>query len=62
MHVPLPSKPFAEGRKAVITNKFNFDNVDNPFRVHDMTLGSVKLEKHRRWLARKQERKDTIVS
>ena len=44
MHVPLPSKPFAEGRKAVITNKFNFDNVDNPFRVHDMTLGSVKLE------------------
>jgi len=61
-HVPGPQKTFEEGRKAIITNKFNFDDIENPFAVHDLTLGTVKIEKHRQWLAKKQARKETILA
>jgi len=49
-HIPLPSKPFAEGRKAIITNKFNFSDIENPFAKHDMTLETIKMEKHLKYL------------
>lgn len=49
-HSPLPSKPFAEGRKAIITNKFNFSDIENPFAKYDMTLETIKMEKHLKYL------------
>jgi hypothetical protein len=32
----------AVGHRATITSEFNFTNIDNPFKRHDLTLQNLK--------------------
>ncbi len=51
---------FGTGLKQVITNQFNFTDIENPFLNSDMTLQNLKKERHQRWLEKKEARRETI--
>jgi hypothetical protein len=51
---------FGSGLKQVITNQFNFTDIENPFLNSDMTLQNLKKERHQRWLEKKEARRETI--
>lgn len=38
---------FAKGIKPIITNQFNFVNIENPFQNSDFTLSNLKDKRHK---------------